>query len=758
MQRDAEGRLGVDSVRSAQLPHGVRELRERLDVEILPRLERPGRCLGPFVPVAFASPRDEIETVAVWRSTGFAKNPVVSTDPLAAELAKSLPHPIAWLTPPTLELARELSARDLPLFTRPSWFPVVEHRVQVLVLDEVEQIFDLYAALSLVGDRGRAADCLWVACGRAVSALEIPLREIAHLVLPTEEISPLLVELVTLSATDSLSLEVLGHWADDFGRSRGFEVLRGHPQPENWPSWPAAAKAEPRPLPRSPLLCPADLKGAASRWRGLGEGGGRLELLLFSASEARREELGIEWDDEDAARLKAALDDPFAPLSVHLAVGLPGDRRADLDHAIALVGQLREAAGVERRIEVQLRPYTGPTPKQAVSPAELRAWTQEFRSVSRPSKIRLVEPAAALPWILAVLEAAGERGAQVLRHLFTCGVVGGESPLAMDEDLWHKSLREADFGLPTRFREEEVSGPQPRQVPLRTGLEAILNGARAARSRADAAGSGDSPRIVKDSESRRWQKWKALVPRRFDVRIVYRNRGRMRFLSQGELGAIMVQRCRECDLPLATTGRVQPKLRMSFGPWLAVGIEGTQEYLDLGFRERIADLQRRLTEGLPAGFEVLAVHAVPLGQPQLALSRVARAEYEVSLGRQDGRNALDPLSQRVEDLRDRVRHGGPSTSDDLCHQLHDVHLSTDGDAAVGLAFTLDLTDPGPKRRPQDFLRLLLGDLVQDVRTLPIRRTRLLLRDETGGAPQWRTPAEVLESNARRIRKAEKTCA
>jgi radical SAM-linked protein len=250
------------------------------------------------------------------------------------------------------------------------------------------------------------------------------------------------------------------------------------------------------------------------------------------------------------------------------------------------------------------------------------------------------------------------------------------------------------------------------------------------------------------------------------VRVIYRTRGLMKFLSQGELGATIARLCRSGDLPLATTGRVQPKLRMSFGPWLAPGIEGVREYLDLSFRRKVAedDLLARLSDGLPQGLEILAAMAIPAGQPQLALSRVALAEYEVSLepeGRTDPdatRQLPSQLSLRVEALREKLATADGTSIDDLHHQLRDVRLSTEGDAAARLAFTLDLLDPGPKRKPHDFLGLLLGDLVEDVRTLPIRRTGLFVRDESRPTPHWRDPAEILERTRWKIREAEKTCA
>jgi radical SAM-linked protein len=784
LERDAGGRLGVDSAKIAQSPQELRSLQERLDAEVLPRLERPGRCLGPFVRRQAASGKDEIETIAIWRLQPGASVHGSTRDDLTARLSQASPSPIAWLSPPSPSLVSELRTRHLPLFTRPGRRPLASHPVQLIVIDDFLEVFDLYAVLSLM-DQVTPRPTM-VACGAAVQALRWVLGEVADWIVPTEDIEALATELSAgLSRGPSSAAEVdsdvardvssnaasdvasdVARLLRDFAGRRDLDLSEGSPNPSLWPAWPGVeSAANPRghhgPAPLPDFVCGrAELESAGARDCPLGEGGRRLEAHLHTASAARRAALGIRWKLRDSELLSEALADEFVPLRLHLSVGLPGDDGEDLASALRLLRDLRVAAGAERRIEVQLHCYFEASQEEAASPTWIREWADTLRSATRESKIRVAEPRPELPWILACVHRSGEGGPALLRRVFALGATSSQSGLATDIDLWHKSMQQADLCPPAVAHRAATSFDEARAGAAVHGLDDAL----CLPELEGPAAKGESATNGGDLQSQRWQKWKALVPRRFDTRIVYRNRGLMRFLSQGELGAIVARRCRECDLPLATTGRVQPKLRMSFGPWLAVGIEGTQEYLDLSFRKKIADLRERLAEGLPEGFELLAAQSIPLGQPQLALSRVALAEYEVSLGLsgQNGSDALHPfeleLSQRLENLRERKSQGEETTPSDLHHQLHDVHLSTDGIAAACLAFTLDLRDPGQKRKPHDFLGLLLGDLVEDVRTLPIRRTRLFVRDESRGAPHWRTPLEMLESATRGIRKAEKTCA
>ncbi len=74
-----------------------------------------------------------------------------------------------------------------------------------------------------------------------------------------------------------------------------------------------------------------------------------------------------------------------------------------------------------------------------------------------------------------------------------------------------------------------------------------------------------------------------------------------------------------------------------------------------------------------------------------------------------------------------------------------------------IEFSLDLSYPGPKCKPQELLVALIGDLVEDVRTLPLRRIRLLTTS-LAPDPSILTPMEQLDAAERQIRARAKWCA
>lgn len=752
--------------RSENGSDGSARLQEQLDREVLPCLERPGQWLGPWIP-GREGRRDGAATVALWWPSPVPRPSLPEPlEALAHRFSDPSPYRLALVTTPGSDLLFELERRGLPLFSRPRAVRLREHPWHLIWLDEPLQILDL-----LTLEAGGAGELegpdrpVLLAAGPAVAPLGGLLDPLADLRLGEEDL-PRLVDGLLAHARGNgdgppLQSPELRSWVADYARAHGLEWWEGDFRP--------GERASDRPKGRQALRASQLAPRALSRRRDLsrfgvrdveiGVGGRRLDLHLFSASHARRESLGLPAADGLAQELCSALEDPFLPLRVHLTLDLPGETASDRAAIAELFAQLRAAAGPERRLEAEVSLYVpdaGELGRAAAPapPARVASWLEELRRAARKEKVRLHEPAPGSAWVTALLEHGGDGLAPVLRAVHAAGALTGESGLATDADLWHKSMQAVDFGDPPwgvgPSREPEDAGPAPeRSAP--TGLEELPR-----RRRPEPKAE---PRAVTRPRGRaadRWQRWQAMVPRRFDYRVEYRVLGRTKFLSQGELGGLLARRCEQCDLPLATTGVVQPKLRMSFGPALPVGIEGLQEYVDLGLTRKVAGLRAKLAEGMPDGIEIVSVRFIPPGQPRLGLSRVARADYEVplDLSTQETIDVHETLSRRVDELRSRLGDDSRDGSD-LHHQVCDVRLSTDGNAAAWLAFSLDLQDPGTKRKPHDLLELLLGDLVEDVRYLPIRRTRLLVRDDTRGGAIWRTPSEMVVETTRRIRDAEK---
>jgi uncharacterized protein (DUF2344 family) len=83
------------------------------------------------------------------------------------------------------------------------------------------------------------------------------------------------------------------------------------------------------------------------------------------------------------------------------------------------------------------------------------------------------------------------------------------------------------------------------------------------------------------------------VPHQFEARIEFAKTGRGRLLGSGELTDLFLGALERAGIPLATTGVVEPRPRISFGPSLPAGVAGEREVVDLGLSRPVTDLLER---------------------------------------------------------------------------------------------------------------------------------------------------------------------
>ena len=254
------------------------------------------------------------------------------------------------------------------------------------------------------------------------------------------------------------------------------------------------------------------------------------------------------------------------------------------------------------------------------------------------------------------------------------------------------------------------------------------------------------------------------MPRHFDYRIEYAKRGRLRFLGPTELSELLLGACERASIPICTTGVVQPRPRVGFGPSLPAGVAGDREYIDLSLRQKTEDLQVRLGTELPEELRLLAVEFMPRCGPSMQLSRIVLAEYEAELV--DGIHP-DPAQREADEARvrrwsRRIEEGLPpvgSDSDDPLQQLHRIQWkSNPSEGSSRLEFTLDLRTDSARCKPREVVSRALAGSSIDPRLIPLRRRRLLVADDSSGRARLRTPLEQARLARHRQRSLERMCA
>src|SRR5687768_8295132 len=104
-------------------------------------------------------------------------------------------------------------------------------------------------------------------------------------------------------------------------------------------------------------------------------------------------------------------------------------------------------------------------------------------------------------------------------------------------------------------------------------------------------------------------------PIRQRIRIRFRKEGDLRLISHRDLLRTLERLFRRADLPLGMSEGFHPKPRMSFPSALAVGIEGTNEVMELELcQERTAEqVLEVLTPHLPPGLTINTLEVLPPG-------------------------------------------------------------------------------------------------------------------------------------------------
>jgi radical SAM-linked protein len=160
-----------------------------------------------------------------------------------------------------------------------------------------------------------------------------------------------------------------------------------------------------------------------------------------------------------------------------------------------------------------------------------------------------------------------------------------------------------------------------------------------------------------------------------------RQRLRIRFCKQGDLRLIGhrdLMRCferlfRRAGLPLGMSEGFHPKPRMTFPLALAVGIEGTDEVMELELAQsRTAQqVHAQLAPHLPPGLVLTAVKALPDGTKK---GRVTSVTYEIPIPPQSREGLPEKIDRLLAADSFEIQRPKGRTSFDLRASLQELTL------------------------------------------------------------------------------------
>jgi radical SAM-linked protein len=722
-----------------------RSLAELLDREILPCLERPGRLLGPF-DLPSATVDGSTRLAIVWPSIAEGAHVPAALRPLLVGLPEPRHFALNLGSVPSPNLRAALREHGQPAFGRPDWCPLSDEHLWLVCLDHPLQLTGLLTLLdaSRIGLRAleRESGPRIVMVGPACEAVVGLCRVYADAVLPgLRDFGPRTWEILEQAAAAgpdaSAQLATLGTVYGPVGAPAT--------EPDDPGAVPAVREGHPGGGPSvRPDLCVPPAFLHREDWQEAGRAAAYVDhVVVGAASSSLRERHGLRPTDELVAAIEHSLSQEAASLCLHFVVGLEGETEADRIAVAEFVNQVVAVAprGV-RQVSATLHDLVEPAdslPTVEDFTGELVGRIERIRQRIRPRRVRLNLPAPGLALVERILGDGPEQAA-VLEAAWAAGADHSESEACLDPGIWQRSLARARGLEPPAPDSSTSSETEPAHTGLPTAMRVV----------APLSVSPDAPRTRAPRGRRvrpdRWTRWRAMAPQRFDYRIEYAKQGRLRFLGPAELGELLLGACERAQIPVCTTGVVQPRPRIGYGPALGAGITGDHEVLDLSLERKVPDLTSRLESVLPEGIRLLAVEFMPRCSPSMQLSRIAYADYEAAIDASVHRDSADRDADRarVRHWNSRIGEGLPPAGEDPAdpiRQLCAIHWEESPGNEARIGFRLDLRAEGARCKPREVLaRVLTGSSV-DPRLIPLRRLGLLVVDDSSGRARLRTPLE-----------------
>lgn len=216
------------------------------------------------------------------------------------------------------------------------------------------------------------------------------------------------------------------------------------------------------------------------------------------------------------------------------------------------------------------------------------------------------------------------------------------------------------------------------------------------------------------------------------VRMVFSKTGRLRFLGHLDLVRVMTRAFARAGIVLCHSKGFNPKPKLNFATPLPVGIESTDEYMEMEIEPlgqyMPETFAQRINTVLPEGLKILSVKFIPLKVPPLSAMMQAQ-QYLIFL--KNGPVGLDIEPQRIDAVvRDflkqdsievRIERGDKVKVLDMRALVGQLSLTDDSTLSVTI-----LKTQGSSIKPHEAVAHLLSIPASKACLLPILKTRTVL--------------------------------
>ncbi len=191
----------------------------------------------------------------------------------------------------------------------------------------------------------------------------------------------------------------------------------------------------------------------------------------------------------------------------------------------------------------------------------------------------------------------------------------------------------------------------------------------------------------------------------FHYRLRYTKLGPSVYLGGVEVADSLRYAVRTSLLPATYSVGFRPRVRISVGPALAVGIESQSEYFDLELSEKISagEVAKALSEKLPEGMDILEAVALE-GKGGSIQDSSAAYVYEIDLSGEDA-SVVEAIAEfeKADSLKFNARRGKREKALDI--KANVLELAVERDAVVRAVIKCSSDSPRPNELLQSVFRL-----------------------------------------------------
>ena len=375
-------------------------------------------------------------------------------------------------------------------------------------------------------------------------------------------------------------------------------------------------------------------------------------------------------DEEYEETLKKIFSLDWTNVKLYFMIGLPQEKMSDIDGlidmAVKALKKGRQITGKKVNVNVSISPFVPKphTPFQWVgqdSKDALRKKQDYIKQVFRKKKINFKGQYVEHSILEAVFSRGGRDCADLLENAWKrgCRFEGWSEHFdfnkwtdAADEvgiDLYEYASRtlDPDEELPWGFIDTGI-----HKSFFRSEYDKALKGTISKDCREQCHGCGlecnDRQQSTDNREQTKEHRRKSIDNRtkilsdvrrpsvRTKLRVRFSKTGNMRYLSHNELILSIIRAVKRADIPVAFSEGFHPHPKVSFGPALPSGVEGTQEFFDIELMEIVkeSDFETMMNAQLPEGLEVISAALIPEGEKSLS-EIISCYNYEVNIDKED---------------------------------------------------------------------------------------------------------------------------